>query len=95
MYGRKPKLPINIQFEEIKDVANRTTKEYVKELKDKIAHKRQIVEKYSDKAKKKNKKFYDLKAKAASICSGDKVLVKRVAFEGRHKSQTSLKKRHT
>ena len=93
MYGRKPKLPIDIQFEEIRDVANRTTKEYVKELRDKIAHTRQIVEKYSEKAKKKNEKLYDLKAKAASICSGDKVLIKRVAFEG--KSQKSLKKRYT
>ena len=85
MYGRKPKLPIDIQFEEITEGTNRTTTEYLKDLKDKMDHTKKIVEMYSEKAKQKNKKYYDLKAKAASISSGDKVLVKRVAFEGKHK----------
>ena len=46
---------------------------------------KEIVEKHTGRAKDKNKKFYDRKAKAVQISVGDTVLVKRVAFDGKHK----------
>ncbi|KAH3897233.1 hypothetical protein DPMN_021419 [Dreissena polymorpha] len=46
---------------------------------------RQIVEKHIDKAKFKQKPVYDRKAKAANLEIGDKVLIKIIAFKGKHK----------
>ena len=40
-----------------------------------------------DKAKETQKKYYDQKIRAAKLETGDRVLVKIVAFEGKHKIQ--------
>ncbi|KAH3821773.1 hypothetical protein DPMN_123541 [Dreissena polymorpha] len=47
---------------------------------------RDIVEQYVKNAKVKQKKYYDMKARAARVQVGDKVLVKILAHtEGKHK----------
>jgi hypothetical protein len=46
---------------------------------------RDIVEKHIDKAKFKQKSVYDRKAKAAKLEVGNRVLVKILAFKGKHK----------
>ncbi|XP_053404817.1 uncharacterized protein LOC128558704 [Mercenaria mercenaria] len=86
MFGRKPRLPIDTLFEQANDsLVNKGTKEYIMDLKEKMLKTRRIVDEYVSKAKKKQKKYYDTKAKAARIEVGDKVLVKVLSFEGKHK----------
>ena len=43
------------------------------------------MEQHTDKAKRKQKRYYDRKATAIKLAIGGKVLVKRVAFDGKHK----------
>ena len=86
MFGRKPKLPIDVQFEKVtEEITNKTTREFVADLKDRLEKTRQVVEQHTDKAKRKQKRYYDRKATAVKLAIGDKVLVKRVAFDGKHK----------
>ena len=87
MFGRRPKLPIDIMFEQIIENQNRTTKEYVEDLKDRMETTRKLVQNHLDKAKEDQKNYYDQKARAAKLYSGDRVLVKVLAFEGKHKIQ--------
>ncbi|XP_060568065.1 zinc finger protein 652-B-like [Ruditapes philippinarum] len=88
MFGRKAKLPIDAVFQQATD-ENETTEmpktDYIKELKERMEMKNQIVKDISDKARLKQKKYFDKKAKAATISVGDKVLVKILKFDGKHK----------
>jgi len=86
MFGRKPRLPIDATFEKIRDqTVSKETDDYIKELKERMDTTRKIVQIHTEKAKTKQKKGYDKKAKAVKISVGDKVLVKRLAFDGKHK----------
>ena len=88
MFGRKPKLPIDATFEKAReDNVARSAHEYIEDLRERIEKTRHIVQKHMDKAKSKQKSYYDKKAKAVTINKGDKVLVKKLAFEGKHKIQ--------
>ena len=86
MFGRRPKLPVDIEFEQaIDDSPTKTTKDYISDLKNRMDRTREIVKRHIQKAKSKNKKYYDRKAKGVKITCRDTVSVKRVAFDGKHK----------
>ena len=87
MFGRTPRLPVDIMFEHVTKNQNRTTKEYVEYSKDRMETTRKLVQNHLDKAKETQKKYYDQKIRAAKLETGDRVLVKIVAFEGKHKIQ--------
>ena len=88
MFGRKPKLPIDTVFENARqEPASSTTIDYLKDLEEKIRVSREIVEENIKKAQSKHQKYYNRKAKNTRIDIGDSVLVKRVAFDGKHKIQ--------
>ena len=87
MFGRKPKLPIDSIFEQVTENSNRTTKEYIEDLHHRMETTRKIVLKHLDAAKDKQKADYDKKARAAKFSIGERVLVKVLAFEGKHKIQ--------
>ena len=86
MFGRKPRLPIDAAFESVQQETNqnRTTLEYVKDLQDRIATTRKIVEQRVEKSKGKQRKYYDRKARPVHISVGDKVLGRKTAFDGKH-----------
>ena len=88
MFGRKPKLPIDAMFDDARDQdeGSKATKEYINDLKDRINRTRAIVDKHVTKAKAKQKLNYDRKTRGAKIDIGDKVLVKILAHEGKHKT---------
>ena len=93
MFGRKPRLPIDLEYAAIaEETASRTTKDYIQDLKDKLETTRKIVEKHVDKAKAKQKKQYDKRSTPVKLCIGDRVLVKVVAFEGKHKIADKFEK---
>ena len=64
---------------------NKTTKEYVEDMKERITRTQAIVHKYTEKARNKPKTYLDKKAKAAKISKGDRVLVKLLVHQGKHK----------
>jgi len=87
MFGRKPRLPVDTVFQNAREqpIPNRATEEYVQELKERMDTTRKIVEERTMKAKNKQKHYYDRKARSVEIAVGDKVLVKKVSFDGKHK----------
>lgn len=86
MFGRKPKLPVDIKFQKVfPDDLPRDSKEYLEDLQMKIARTHEIVNKHTDTAKQRQKHHYNKKAKAAKIEIGDRVLLRVLAFEGKHK----------
>jgi len=86
MFGRKAKLPVDATFRlQDEEEVSRDTNEYITELKDRLETARSIAEKTLEKARDKQKAGYDKKAKAVKLAIGDKVLVKILAFKGKHK----------
>ena len=87
MFGRKPKLPIDSMFANtyITSTASKNTKDYIHDLKNRMQDTQRVVKEHSDKARMKQKVQFDKKAKASKLSLGDKVLVKILAFEGKHK----------
>ena len=83
----KPKLPIDAVFENtyITSTSSKNTKDYIYELQNRMKHTHKVVKEYSDRARIKQKHQFDKRAKASKISKGDKVLVKILAFEGKHK----------
>ena len=63
----------------------KTTKDYVEALKNRMKTAQDIANKVTQEARAKMKTAYDKKARAPMISIGDKVLVKILKFEGKHK----------
>lgn len=85
MFGRQPRLPIDLAFGLVKDKDREPQLVYIQELKERLLQAYQLATETAKKAKEKQKTLYDLRARAATIEKGDRVLVKRVAFDGKHK----------
>ncbi len=86
LFGRKPNLPIDTMFEKAKEEsASKTTTEYIKDLQERMAKTHEIIQKHTDRSKKKQKDHYDKRTKHVHISVGDRVLVKKLAFDGKHK----------
>ncbi|XP_053385474.1 neurofilament heavy polypeptide-like [Mercenaria mercenaria] len=83
MFGRKPKLPIDALFQLEQEDSMSTN--YVKDLQNKLETSREIANRSLEKARNKQKHQFDKKAKAVQINIGDTVLVKILAFDGKHK----------
>ena len=86
MFGRKPRLPIDSLFDTpVQKEASQTTKDYIVGLKKRMKETQDLVKRVSDQARTRMKSGYDKKARSARIKVGDKVLVKILKFEGKHK----------
>ena len=84
MFGREPHLPIDLLFG-INRPEKQTTNKYVQEMKERMEKAYELARTTADKAREKQKHHYDIKAKEVDLKEGDKVLVKVVAFDGKHK----------
>ena len=58
---------------------------YIESLKSKLQFSYNLAQESIRKSQRRQKQNYDLKVRGAVIQTGDRVLVKRVAFEGKHK----------
>lgn len=58
---------------------------YVESMKEKLKYSYKTAKKAIRKARSKQKRGYDTKVKGSTIDVGDRVLVKKVTFDGRHK----------
>ena len=86
MFGRKPRLPIDSLFDTpVQKEASQTTKDYIVGFKKRMKETQDLVKRVSDQARTRMKSGYDKKARSARIKVGDKVLVKILKFEGKHK----------
>ena len=87
MFGRQPRLPIDI----VLDLPDNSTKDqttytsYITDLRERMMESHKIASKFSQDAKAKQKVNFDKKARAAVLQKGDRVLVRVLAFEGKHK----------
>ena len=83
LFGREP---VEIAFG-LKDTpeADVTYMEYITDPQKNVQEAFEKVQKNADRERQKQKSVYDLKAKAAKLETGDKVLVKILAFDGNTK----------
>ena len=84
MFGRHPRIPIdltlNISGTEFKGLNN-----YVENLKNRMKDAFRIAKDIANRSRRKQKEGYDLRARGARIDVGDRVLVKILVFDGKHK----------
>lgn len=86
MFGRMPKLPIDIQFGLTSDEAEEESYSvYVDELRKSLKYSWDLAEKTRAVGACHSKKLYDRWSRGAVLKEGDRVLVKLVAFDGKHK----------
>ena len=84
MFGRDPRLPIDAAFGTSHQQKQPSTK-YVDSLRSRMYYAYEIAKKNDQRAQEKQKRNYDVKVNSSSLDVGDKVLVKVVKFDGRHK----------
>ena len=86
MFGRHPRLPVDLAFGlDIEPSKPKSLLQYTKSLRDRLKQAYELASGQVKKSQTHQKSYYDEKARAAVLTVGDRVLVKVVAFEGRHK----------
>ncbi len=85
MFGRDPRLPIDLAFGIETNKGSTSLTAYSESLKQKMKEAYDLASKAASTAKDRQKAHYDLKVRGATVEKGDRVLVKILAFEGRHK----------
>lgn len=86
MFGRHPRLPIDVAMglDLNKNVGSPRTN-YGKKLHEHMKYTYELARVEAAKQTTRQKKYYDQRVKQASVKVGDRVLVRRVAFTGKHK----------
>lgn len=85
MFGRKPRLALDVTLGLVSDTETKEYGEYVKDLKSSLKQAYKICQDNSNRARLNQKKQYDKKIKGATVEVGDRILVKILAFTGKHK----------
>jgi len=86
MFGRQPRLAIDVTMglPEDQDKKESYTK-FISKLKDRLEYSYKLAFKNAERSSDKQKKFYDRTIRNISLEKGDHVLVKKTAFQGKHK----------
>jgi hypothetical protein len=85
MFGRQPRLPIDLAFGIERNQQHQSVLQYTQGLRERLRHSYQQATAASSEAQDRQKSRYDLKTRGAIVEVGDKVLVKTLAFDGKHK----------
>jgi hypothetical protein len=85
MFGRHPRLPIDVLFGLKQNHPDKNTPDYIQNLKRRLKEAYELASIEMQKAQNHQKKNYDKKSRGAVIEIGDRVLVKIVKFNGKHK----------
>ena len=87
MFGRHPRLAVDaylgIPSPEESTVVSQD--HYATKLKKRLQFAYKVASKEAQKAGERNKAYYDVKVREATLDIGDRVLIRQVAFKGRHK----------
>ncbi|XP_062600140.1 uncharacterized protein LOC134261723 [Saccostrea cucullata] len=84
MFGREPRLPVDLAFG-INNQQQKTLSKYIEDLRQKMKKAYEIATSSATAARFKQKEVYDMKTRGNNIKEGDRVLVKIVSFDGKHK----------
>ena len=84
LFGRNPRLPVDAVFG-LKESERQPSLKYIKELQKRLAQAYHLASEAAQKARAKQKEGYDTKVRGGTVTVGDRVLVKTVAFDGKHK----------
>ncbi|XP_069125411.1 uncharacterized protein [Argopecten irradians] len=85
MFGRHPRLPIDLAFGLDIGGKHPTLSKYVSSLRDNLKKSYDLARQYNSVASEHQKRNYDKRARATTLQEGDRVLVRIMAFEGKHK----------
>ena len=85
MFGRHPNLPIDVAMGIRRTDSSEDRHHYVSSLKSRLLHSFALARQSSTCAKLRHKCLKDIRCRAASLEIGDKVLVRQLAFKGKHK----------
>lgn len=84
MFGREPLLPVDVAFG-INNQEKKSLTKYIEDLRTRMKTAYHLARKSADRLRVKQGKYYDLKVRGIDLHDGDRVLVKVVAFDGKHK----------
>ncbi len=85
MFGRQPRLPIDLAFGLPVDRQSESNSKYVQGLKSRLEESYRVATKNAAKVAERNKKRYDKHVVISTLEVGDRVLVKNVRLKGKHK----------
>lgn len=85
MFGREPRLPIDVALGHEFHTDGKTYSKFVESLRERLTEAYQIATSEANKASDGQKKTYDRHTRDMVLSIGDRVLVRRLAFQGRHK----------
>lgn len=85
LFGRQPRLPVDLVFGIGESEGVPKVPDYVKDLRARMCQSFELASAKAKESQLRQKTTYDLKARHAFLDIGDRVLVKILAFEGRHK----------
>ncbi|XP_073690458.1 uncharacterized protein [Garra rufa] len=85
MFGRQPRLPIDLAFGLPAEKSSPSHSSYVRNLKDRLEESYRVASENASKVARRNKKRFDERVVASSLEVGDRVLVRNVKLRGKHK----------
>lgn len=86
MFGRHARLPIDLMFGTDPDKRSlKGPQQYVKDLRDRLQFAFEVAKENAEKSAIQNKNYYDQKARAAALAPGDRILVRNIGLQGKHK----------
>ena len=85
MYGRHSRLPIDLILSIPEGEGESSYTKYVSDLRSRLSEVFKIATNEADRARKRQKHNYDLRARGNILEKGDQVLVRILAFRGKHK----------
>nr|ATA66766.1 env [Haliotis discus hannai] len=85
MFGRQPRLPVDVAFGIGEPPGSQSKTNYIKELRQRLSDSYKLATVAAEKARGRQQDLYNIKIRGATLTSGDRVLVKQLAFDGKHK----------
>ena len=85
MFGRHPRLPVDLLLGRVDDQKSESYGEFVKSLKKRLEHAYLVASEKAQEAQQTYKERYDQKSRGSTVEVGDCVLVRNVGLKGTHK----------
>lgn len=85
MFGRHPRLPVDLVLNVPQEEEEQTQAQYVQDLRQRLQSAYELATAQARKAQQHQKDNYDKKVKGSAVQVGDRVLVEKLAFDGKHK----------
>merc|ERR1711888_554176 len=85
MFGREPRLPIDIRFGLASQPGGKSHGQYAMNLQERLRRAHELASAMMEKTAQANKSRYDKKVRENALEEGDKVLVRNVGLKGPNK----------